>query len=191
MFAPLPAGYGQILEVAAVDGGGQQQSLIVKEVSPPPGETGVGHDRKLHSYQVVKCMRSCPLLQGVAVGFAPTPAGPIQTLPHCSSPLHCPPQVESYFYSHLAPRLEHHPTAHVPRPLLVQSSLSAAHGGEGSMRLVLSDLRPKFPRRGGSLDAEHTRAVLAWLAAFHAAFWEQPTPAEVWAEGCYWHLATR
>jgi hypothetical protein len=47
----LWAGYGSILEVAATDEEGKVQRLIVKEVAPPPHETGVGHDRKLHSYQ--------------------------------------------------------------------------------------------------------------------------------------------
>jgi hypothetical protein len=97
-------------------------------------------------------------------------------------------QVESYFYQHLALRLQSHPICHIARPLLAQSSLTSSGG---TMLLVLSDLRLQFPSHVGSLGLEHTKAVLSWLAAFHAAFWEQPTPAEVWAEGCYWHLDTR
>lgn len=96
-------------------------------------------------------------------------------------------QVEAYFYQALAPRLVGNPVCHVPHPLLVQSSLSS---GGGAMALVLSDLRPQFPRHAGSLDLAHTKAVLAWLAAFHAAFWEE-SYTELWPEGCYWMLDTR
>ncbi|GAB4815396.1 hypothetical protein N2152v2_002442 [Parachlorella kessleri] len=134
----LWAGYGSIYGVEAAGEGGQEQSLVVKQVAPPAHETGVSHSRKLHSYQV-----------------------------------------EAYFYQHLAPCLAGHPTCHLPRPLLVQSSLNSTGG---SMSLVLTDLRPQFPRHVGSLDLQHARAVLAWLAAFHAEFWEQPTPQEVQEE---------
>lgn len=97
--------------------------------------------------------------------------------------------MEATFYQHIAPRLQHSPACSVPRPLLVQSSLSSRGGG--ALVLVLTDLRPQFPRHSGSLDLEHTQAALAWLAAFHAAFWEQPLPEGVWEEGSYWHLDTR
>lgn len=76
----------------------------------------------------------------------------------------------------------------IPQPLLVQSDLSSSGG---SLVLVLEDLRPRFPAPAGSMDLPHAEAALTWLAAFHAHFWEQPTPGGVWSSGCYWHLETR
>lgn len=59
------------------------------------------------------------------------------------------------------------------------------------MLIILSDLRHQYPRSCVSLDLIHTKSVLRWLAAFHAAFWEEHIFADVWPEGSYWHLDTR
>lgn len=59
------------------------------------------------------------------------------------------------------------------------------------MLIILSDLRRQYPRSCVSLDLIHTKSVLRWLAAFHAAFWEEHIFADVWPEGSYWHLDTR
>lgn len=63
-------------------------------------------------------------------------------------------------------------------------------------------IKAMFIKRGGAnriqCTASNTRqrylqayAALEWLASMHACFWEQPTPAGVWEQGCYWYLDTR
>lgn len=46
--------------------------------------------------------------------------------------------------------------------------------------------------RASGLDEAHTKAVLRWLAAFHAACWgADAKQLGLWEQGCYWHLETR
>ncbi|MFN3199532.1 MAG: phosphotransferase [Bradymonadia bacterium] len=78
-----------------------------------------------------------------------------------------------------------------------------AHGGcrvpaclgttdfDGGQAFVLEDLDAAgFDRRHGSLEGDLLNAALRWLAEFHATFMGV-APDGLWAEGTYWHLATR
>lgn len=71
--------------------------------------------------------------------------------------------------------------------------------------LLLEDLSVTYPY-SGPYSAMHARAVLKWLANFHATYWrikpaavvapplkvENPNEAEgVWEQGGYWYLDTR
>ena len=49
--ATLWSGYGTIYSVSGTTGEAQRQ-LIIKCVTPPHNDTGISHERKLHSYQV-------------------------------------------------------------------------------------------------------------------------------------------
>lgn len=103
-------------------------------------------------------------------------------------------QVEAAFYQNAVPALladEACSTAcPVPTPHHVQCTLEDSTGG--SMVLVMSDLAPQYPSRHSGFGLPHAKAVLSWLAAFHAQFWAPAARVEgVWEEGCYWHLATR
>ncbi|PWW76212.1 hypothetical protein C7212DRAFT_196911, partial [Tuber magnatum] len=73
--------------------------------------------------------------------------------------------------------------------------------------LLLEDLTVDFPLRAPyTLPLSKTHTAIRWLAGFHATFWNHtgvllipppndvpdPNTAEgVWAQGGYWHLATR
>lgn len=47
---PLWSGYGRIYRVNMADAGAA--SVVVKMIEPPPGGTGIAHERKLRSYEV-------------------------------------------------------------------------------------------------------------------------------------------
>lgn len=91
-------------------------------------------------------------------------------------------QIEQYFYEGYATRLPQH----APVAQLI------AVGQYGDVTaLALSDLNAGgYPARRQRLNALTCRPVLAWLAAFHAAF-IQHSPNGLWPQGSYWHLATR
>ncbi|KAJ3208258.1 hypothetical protein HDU82_002713 [Entophlyctis luteolus] len=76
----------------------------------------------------------------------------------------------------------------------------------GADFLALEDLcAAGFSRPVRAASAAHTRAVLGWLAEFHARFWgcrgtaagplrrtgDAAARGGVWDQGTYWHLATR
>lgn len=89
-------------------------------------------------------------------------------------------EVERHFYANHVPSLTsvvRLPTARlVADDLLVMSDLDAEGLGERGL--------------GRRDPAARLDAALAWLARFHAATLDRP-PEGLWAEGCYWHLATR
>ncbi|RPA73587.1 hypothetical protein BJ508DRAFT_48094 [Ascobolus immersus RN42] len=114
--------------------------------------------------------------------------------------------VERYFYSALAPQLEGRGVKvarSFPELLLPQRE-----GNTGV--LLLEDLGPAgYPQPAGHVLSSITgvKAVLTWLARFHATFMGKvdehhliPPPLEadldridkgIWANGSYWYLATR
>jgi len=62
---------------------------------------------------------------------------------------------------------------------------------ENEWLLALEDLDASgYPRRIRDPRGAELDACLAWLAAFHARFMST-SPEGLWAEGTYWHLATR
>ena len=62
---------------------------------------------------------------------------------------------------------------------------------DGGSAFVLEDLDAAgFATRRSDLDDRALDAVLRWLASFHATF-VGTSPDGLWAEGTYWHLATR
>lgn len=111
-------------------------------------------------------------------------------------------RVERFFYSTLSPALSN--AARVAKHYLVAEK-------SRNDSLLLEDLEAAFPVSPGSgLGLQRTKAVLKWLANFHAAFWNLPNdpgslallppplevsnPSEVqglWAQGGYWYLDTR
>ncbi|KAI9003447.1 kinase-like domain-containing protein [Hyaloraphidium curvatum] len=73
------------------------------------------------------------------------------------------------------------------------AEVAAVHGleaTEGRFRFVLEDLAVRFPGSREELDEREAKAVLSWLAAFHAAFVGNDGEG-LWEQGTYWHLATR
>jgi hypothetical protein len=197
--ANLWSGYGTVLAAQVVDEEGKRHSYVVKQVAPPAG-SGVGHTRKLHSYQVRpgrSVRRPAPPVAARRVRLQRWPVtggGECPSLPSAGArhrSCRGTTQVEAFFYEKLAPEIHQlGADCHLPRALVVHNQLDS--GGGGSMEMLLTDLRPRFPSPASSgMDAAHARAALTWLAAFHAVFWERPTPPEVWQEGCYWHLETR
>ena len=75
-------------------------------------------------------------------------------------------------------------TARVPKCLAVNHI-------DDEVLIVLEDLDASgYPLRKASLSEEEIDRVLKWLAEFHASFLGE-TPAGLWDQGTYWHLATR
>ncbi|MEO0321924.1 MAG: phosphotransferase [Myxococcota bacterium] len=88
--------------------------------------------------------------------------------------------VEAAFYRGFAARSR----ARVP-------ALHAARDAAGQWNFVLEDLDAAgFPERRRTASHDDVDGCLAWLAAFHASFLGE-APEGLWAEGTYWHLATR
>jgi len=76
----------------------------------------------------------------------------------------------------------------IARPLLLEEET----GKSLRCRLVLEDLRERFPRRcPGMLSERDTKATLLWLARFHAHFVGSDLTTGLWEQGSFWHLATR
>lgn len=91
-------------------------------------------------------------------------------------------EVERAFYARHA--------AHLGDPARVARRIAAGHV-EGGDALVLEDLdHAGFPGRTRARSGEELLACLRWLAGFHARFMGSE-PEGLWAEGSYWHLATR
>ena len=66
-----------------------------------------------------------------------------------------------------------------------------AQAFENGVVILLEDLDAAgWDIRHDDLDLQAVKQCLRWLAAFHARFLLQ-TPAGLWDEGSYWHLATR
>jgi hypothetical protein len=99
-------------------------------------------------------------------------------------------QVEASFYQDVAPFLLSTGLA-IPTPLHVASNLEDSAALNQHMHLVLTDLRGDYPARGGTLDMEHAKAALSWLAHLHACYWQRELPKSLWSEGCFWALETR
>lgn len=90
--------------------------------------------------------------------------------------------VENHWYQEFARRCDE--TCRVPNFLG-----SFLH--EGQVVLILEDLdRAGFPLRRSRVTPDEVRAVVSWLASFHAKFLGAK-PEGLWEIGCYWHLATR
>lgn len=69
---------------------------------------------------------------------------------------------EAAFYTSVAPQLLARGAPPLATPLLVQ-----AWPESGRVVLVLTDLRTNYPNSIGSLDLEHAKAGLTWLAELH------------------------
>lgn len=91
-------------------------------------------------------------------------------------------RIERAFYEHVAHRTS--TSCRVPRCF-------GAFDLDGGSAFVLEDLDADgFATRRSDLDTPALDAVLSWLASFHATF-VGTSPDGLWAEGTYWHLATR
>ena len=90
--------------------------------------------------------------------------------------------VEATFYEQYAARLG--PGARIPSPLWI-------HRDESAWCFVLEDLDAAgFRGRTRQPDRDALRAMVHWLAHFHASFVDT-RPRGLWKVGSYWHLATR
>ncbi|KAG5175201.1 kinase-like domain-containing protein [Tribonema minus] len=158
----LWSGYGHVerLTLAHKAPSGAPLAVIVKRVRPPPGDSSVGHLRKLKSYEVESNFYTDDSL---AMAFVR--------------------QQEGEACSALRPQCV--PT--IPFPIHVERH------GQSSFEFVLSDSSFTFPRYTGDLDEADAKAVLRWMASFHACYWEKlgGIGGKVWEEGSYWHLKTR
>ncbi|RPA92161.1 hypothetical protein L873DRAFT_1711030 [Choiromyces venosus 120613-1] len=107
-------------------------------------------------------------------------------------------RVERYFYTTLSRLLPTDITKVATRHDVAEEHVDDA--------LLLEDLTTEFPLRVHTLPLDKTRAVIRWLAGFHATFWghagvpliappgevaEPDTVEGVWAQGGYWYLDTR
>jgi len=71
------------------------------------------------------------------------------------------------------------------------AALLASRVASDTWCFVLEDLDAAgFPARRDPADGTALEACLAWLAAFHARFVDDPA-TDLWPTGTYWHLATR
>lgn len=106
---------------------------------------------------------------------------------------------EASFYLTIGPRLAGEASrCRVALPLaVVEAGGDGDNGAPYSLALALTDLRPDYPilARGG-IKPPQIRAVLSWLAGFHAAHWGLAGRSDVppllkQRQGTFWHLATR
>jgi hypothetical protein len=91
-------------------------------------------------------------------------------------------KVESAWYGSWSKKCDE--TCRVPHCLAVSST-------ENETLMVLEDLDASgYPSRKSCVSQIEMKACISWLANFHAIFMGE-SPENLWAQGTYWHLATR
>ncbi len=90
-------------------------------------------------------------------------------------------QIENHWYEHFAGSL--------PANTKVPELLYCAHQ-DGGQVLVLEDLSAAYPNLNNACDFNEAKAVVGWLARFHAHFVNHAADG-LWSAGSYWHLDTR
>lgn len=135
----LWAGYGSVWE-ASTEEEKQGQQLIIKEIggwgeaAGSAGRPGGSRSQQLKPWSQ-RLVATLPA--------APPPGSGVSHLRKLRSY-----RVEAAFYERVVPRLPPGTACNVPRCLGVHSTLGTDDGScGGGMQLVLSDLRPEFPRR--------------------------------------------
>ena len=128
-------GYGQIIEVKAVDAvNGAKRTLIVKEIGIHRDlEGGESHLRKIRSYKV-----------------------------------------EAEFYARYSATLNEK-GIRVPELIHVEDCVDIEKQC-GTLHIVISDLRDKTSYKAKKFSFEETKAVLRWLARFHAVNFRKVPP---------------
>lgn len=95
--------------------------------------------------------------------------------------------VESSFYKTVSPQMR-------ARGVLVPQLMGVSEEDDGVM-IVMSDLSDHgtyYTRRGNQLTIEEGKALLSWLAKFHAVHFRTTDPPQgLWNEGSFWQLGTR
>jgi Ecdysteroid kinase-like family len=161
----LWGGYGQVsrLTAAAAANGSSSTPLtvIVKHVKPPTGQGGVGHERKVKSYKVEAAWYSDPRL---AKWFLQQQEGSDSDMTIITKPTEAA-------------------AATLPYPISISTN------ADGRFEFELSDVSRRFPRYAWGINGNDATAVLKWMAAFHATYWECELPCDaddnllVWQEG--------
>lgn len=94
--------------------------------------------------------------------------------------------VESWFYRGISSRMRE-------RGVLVPELKGVLE--EDGVMIVMSDLCEHgtyYTKRGNQLNLEEGKALLSWLAKFHAVHWRTRDPPQgLWDEGSFWQLGTR
>jgi len=87
-------------------------------------------------------------------------------------------------YAHLCPQ-----ACYVPK--IITFSKPQENEAEAEQTLVMEDLQQLgFADKETALSLNDIKAVISWLANFHACFIGQPAD-DLWPVGTYWHLKTR
>lgn len=102
--------------------------------------------------------------------------------------------VESVFYKELSECMIES-GVNVPRMYCVEGEIGSQGG---TMSIAMEDVRnlgPHYQRKANVLDMEEGKALLDWLARFHAVNWKA-VPTEggtmgLWSEGSFWQLDSR
>ena len=113
-------------------------------------------------------------------------------------------RVESVFYREMSERMNSRGVI-VPTVRLITGELDTSCSTfckDGmSMSIVMDDLRtqgPCYERKGNQLNLEEGKAVLSWLAKFHAVNWQSihtlssaSIQGGLWQEATFWQLDSR
>jgi hypothetical protein len=158
----LWGGYGQVSRLTATTTNGSSKPLtvIVKHVKPPTGQSGVGHERKAKSYKVEAAWYCDPRL---AKRFLQQQEGDSDMT--------------------LITKPTEAAAATLPYPISISTN------ADGRFEFILSDVSRRFPRYAWGINGNDATAVLKWMAAFHATYWECELPCDtdgtplVWQEG--------
>eukprot|EP00798_Chlamydomonas_sp_ICE-L_P012222 gene12222-15353_t len=191
----LWAGYGQVYSLQAEMEDGTKRNLIAKQVIHPKVSgimltaapaSGVGHERKLKSYQVEAAFYSShasQLLQPPTSLALPQPVF-----------IHADGESFTFVLTDLCDvglypvSVRGSYTIALPEPVLL-------HADGESFTFVLTDLCDVglYPVSvKGSYTIGQMQVALTWLSRFHSHFWEREYGLEdLWLCGSFWHLATR
>ncbi|EFJ50549.1 hypothetical protein VOLCADRAFT_88467 [Volvox carteri f. nagariensis] len=207
----LWAGYGSVNSLQVqLKGQSSAVSLIVKDVRPPRG-SGVSHERKMASYRVEEFFykhvgpglvssTGLGIPRSLAIESSQSGFQFILTDLRAEYPHPAPDSLDgnqpaSFLHERLMRTLQPPPrkiTWH-----LAGSTLAFGHAPRPGFPHRYCHASYRYPSRLPTNPNRYTnhrkqvRAVLSWLATYHAYFWEQPTPAGLQQEGSYWYLDTR
>lgn len=97
-------------------------------------------------------------------------------------------RVESCFYTHISSRMR-------GCGVLVPELKGVFEEEQGMTVVTMGDLGDHgryYTKKGNQLDLKEGRALLSWLARFHAVYWKAAAaPQGIWEEGSFWQLGTR
>ena len=169
----LWSGYGAVYRVYyyCEDNGKKKKNVILKHVAPPRqhdvGEDGVGHERKLRSYE--NEMFFYEYVTGLV-------------------------QKEEVKHEIFCPMATWVPKSDLNGIEDLLKKIKTGGKDKKEIMFFMSDLKQLYPIYVPTLNQSRTLTILDWLSSFHSLFFYNPalkSSEKLSKRGTYWYLSTR